>query len=212
AWAWRLTMSDEIHPNMDGHKLMAQELCRAITGQQVSLADVGPPAPVMAKTLALLKQSKPVRVLAMPPFDMLISPALKQLHPAATIEVTAWPTDGKSLAELERDANQKVRAMKPDLVLLAVPRAASADPDEDFVKSYTWIMNWSLSFGHQEWDCVAIHPSVAFPGPAAPRDDLVRRLVKAQHLDLIDRNPNDHESAEAVFGRWLVLMAKPHSN
>jgi len=40
AWAWRLTLSDEIHPNMDGHKRMAQELCRTITGKEVSLAEV----------------------------------------------------------------------------------------------------------------------------------------------------------------------------
>ena len=32
--AWRLLLSDEIHPNMDGHKLNAETLGRAITGQE----------------------------------------------------------------------------------------------------------------------------------------------------------------------------------
>ena len=89
AWAWRLTLSDEIHPNMDGHKLMAQELCHTITNKKVSLADAGPPQKFLIRTTELLKQGKPVKVLAMPPFDALVGPALKRLHPQATIEVTA---------------------------------------------------------------------------------------------------------------------------
>ena len=204
AWAWRLTLSDAIHPNMDGHKLMAEELCRTITGKAVSLKDVGPPSSVISKTLELAKQSKPIRVLAMPPFDKLIGPALKRQHPNAVVEVTAWPTDGKSLAELEQAANQTVRAMKPDLVVLAVPRAASADSDEQLVHSYSWVMNWSLSFGLQEWDCFVVHPSVAAPGPLAPRDDLVRQLVKAQHLSLVDRKAGDEASAEDLLAKWLA--------
>ncbi|TXT33703.1 MAG: G-D-S-L family lipolytic protein [Planctomycetota bacterium] len=147
AWAWRLTLSDEIHPNMDGHKLMAEELCRTITGKSVSLKEVEPPSPVLAKSLELMKQSKPIKVLTMPPFDTLIGPAIKRQHPNAVVEVTAWPTEGKSLAQLEQAAQQTVRAMKPNLVVIAVPRTATADSDEQFVKSYSWVMNWSLSFG-----------------------------------------------------------------
>ncbi len=208
AWAWRLTMSDEIHPNMDGHKLMAQELCRAITGNEVSLADAGPPVPALPKTLSLLKQSKPVRVFAMPPFDTLIGPALKQLHPNAAVEVTVWPTENQSLVELENAANEKVRAMKPDLVVLAVPRTAAAASDEQFVRSYSWIMNWSLSFGHQEWDCFVVHPAATTPGSAAVRDDLVRQLVKAQDLHLVDRAAAEDAAIENLLLSWLSRMAK----
>jgi len=204
AWAWRLTLSDEIHPNMDGHKLMAEELCRTITGKSVSLKNVEPPSPVLAKTLDLVKQSKPIRVLAMPPFDKLIGPALKRQHPNAVVEVTAWTTEGKTLAQLEKDAQQTVRAMKPDLVVLAVPRSATADSDEQFVKSYSWVMNWSLSFGLQEWDCFVVHPSVAAAGEPASRDELVRSLVRAQHLSLVDRAAGDESSAEDVLAKWLA--------
>ena len=204
AWNWRLTLSDEIHPNMDGHKLMAEELSHTITGKSVSMKDVAPPSPVLAKTLELVKQSKPIRVLAMPPFDKLISPALKRRHPNATVEITSWPTEGKSLADLEQAAKQTVRALKPDLVVIAVPRTATADSDEQFVNSFSWVMNSSLSFGLQEWDCFVVHPSVAGPGPAAPRDDLVRQLVKAQHLSLVDRAAGDESSAEELLAKWLA--------
>ncbi len=202
-WGWRLTLSDEIHPNMDGHKLMAQELCRTIAGKEVSLADVGPLAPALKKTVKLLKEDKPVRVLAMPPYDTLITSALQKSHPNAKVEVTVWQTAGKSLADLQKESQETVRKLAPDLVLLAVPRDAAAGTDEQFVNSYTWVMNWSLSFAYQEWDCVVIHPSVTAPDSTGPRDDLMRQLIRAQHLHLIDRKPGDKEPAVILFNKWF---------
>jgi lysophospholipase L1-like esterase len=212
AWAWRLTLSDEIHPNLDGHRRMAQELCRTITGKEVSLANVGPPQDFLARTRGLMSRGKPIRILAMPPFDALAGSALKQLDPQAIVEVTTWPTDGKSLAELERAANQLVRPMKPDLVILAVPANAATTSDEEFVRSYAWTLNWSLSFGHQEWDCVVIHPSVVTTDGSVPRGELIRQLVHAQDLTLIDRPNGDGSSTEVLFSNALkqCLIKEPH--
>lgn len=203
AWTFRCTLSDEIHPNMDGHKRMAENLCRTITGRQASLAETGPSLPVLVKTRSLLESSKPVKVLAMPPFDSLIGPALKQLSSKAEVIVTPWPVEGKSLAELEETAKQTVRAMKPDLVIIGIPSASTAPTDEQFFRSYSWIMNWSLSFGHQEWDCLVVHPSVTSPGNVVPQADLIRRLVKAQDLMLIDRTAGDATDPADLFSKSI---------
>lgn len=204
-WTWRLTLSDEIHPNMDGHKRMAEELCRTITGQSVSIASIGPPQPRLPHVKSLIKDHKPVVVLAMRPFDTLVADAIKQIDDTAVVKVMTWDdTTGKSAQALEQDAKSLVRKMKPDLVVLAIPRAADADTDEQFVRSYTWILNWSLSFGHQEWDCVVVHPAVAAPNVEGRRDQLIRRLVWAQHLDLIDRDSRDPSEAQAIFKNWFA--------
>ena len=204
-WAWRLTMSDEIHPNMDGHKRMAEELCRSLTGQTISLDPIEPPRPSLPHTRALLKQKRSVRVLAMSPCDNWIGAALKGIQSDATVEVTTWSVTDKSMVTLEKEANQLVRSMKPDLVVLAVPSDASAESDEQFVRSYSWIMNWSLSFGFQEWDCVVVHPSVIDPKTKDDhRDGLCRRLVRAQDLDMIDRGANHNASSSELFSDWFV--------
>lgn len=202
-WAWRLTLSDEIHPNMDGHKLMAEELCRTLTGHSVSLSDAPPLPNPLARTEALWKAGQPIKVLAMPPYDALVGPALEKNYPGIKVEVTPWPVEGKTLPELETIANQTVRAMRPHLVVLAVPRSASAESDEQFVKSYSWVMNWSLSFGVSEWDCLVVHPAVASPSESAVRDELMRRLVKAQDLYLIDRDGGDETPTAELFSRWI---------
>ncbi len=203
-WTWRLTMSDEIHPNAAGHQRMAEELCHTITGQRVSLSNVAPPTPVLSKTWSLLRAGKPIKVLAMPPLDSTIVAALQTHFPDAKLDVTTWPTAAQSLAQLEQSAKALVRAQKPDLVLLAVPRTADVQTDESFVRSYSWIMNWSLSFGLQDWDCLVMHPTVSEPGTTHPRDELVRQLVRAQHLHLLDRMDIDHSSTEQFVARFLA--------
>lgn len=206
-WTWRLTLSDSIHPNMAGHRLMAEELCRTITGRSTSLTDLPPAADPLARTTARIRSGQPVRVLAMSPFETQIETALRQTYPDAVVEVTPWPVDGRTLRELETAASQTVRMMKPDLVVIAVPRSATAEPDEEFARSYSWVMNWSLSFGRADWDCVVIHPSVAAPADSSPRDALVRRLAAAQDLHLLDRAPADASSSQVILSRWIESLA-----
>lgn len=196
--AWNFLLSDAIHPNMDGHKLFAETIAKTITGGDISLRDEPPPPNPLAHTFKLLGEGKPVTVFAMPPFDQHIEAALKKMHPGAQITVTTWPTEGKSLADLE-NAAKAVRTMKPNLVIIAVPGHLSEKRPEDFHKHYAWIMNWSLSFGPQEWDVVVALPAAAEKAHA----DLARRLVKAQDLNFIERLPNDTTPLPELLSRWI---------
>lgn len=207
---FRLLMSDEIHPNMDGHKLLAEVIARTISGKAISLADVPTPRPAIPRTLSLLKAGKPVTVLAMAPYDKLIGPALKTLKPDAKVEVATWPTEGQSLAQIEQHA-KKVRKMGMDLVIIAVPLDAKVASDEELIRSFSWVMNWSLSFARQEWDCIAIPPSTATPKLTAAqrrRDQYYRRLIRAQHIDTIIRELGDERPIREVLVNWLKEQAK----
>ena len=201
-WIWRLTMSDEIHPNMDGHKRMAEELCRSISGSEISLDAIEPP-PALTKTQAQLAAGNSIKVLAMEPLAAMMESAIHQLDSNAKVEVIAWPIAGKSLAQLEQDAKDLVRATKPDLVVLTIPANAAAENDEQRVHAVSWIMNWSLSFGHQEWDCIVVHPSVVDPDADSSQASVIRKLVRAQHLALIDRDPGDDSDAETIVRAWF---------
>ncbi|WP_435009549.1 SGNH/GDSL hydrolase family protein [Tundrisphaera lichenicola] len=203
--AWRLLMSDEIHPNMDGHKRVAESLTRSITGRPIDLTDIPPPPSALPRTTERIAGGQPIRVLAMPPLDEWIGPALDLVAPGTRVEVTRWPIEGESLSDLERYAREKVRPMAPDLVLLAVPRSAKADSLESFIHGQAWIMNGSLSFGPGGWDCVVVHPSVLGPDPdpSDGRDALIRRLIKAQDLTLIDRDPGEERPASELLRSWI---------
>ncbi len=201
-WTWRLTMSDEIHPNMDGHKRMAEELFRTISGSEISLDAIEPP-PALIRTQAQLAAGNPIKVLAMEPMGSMIESAIHQHDPNAKVEVTTWPVAGKSLAQLEQDAKDLVRAMKPDLVVLTIPTIAVAENDEQRVHAISWIMNWSLSFAHQEWDCIVVHPNVIDPHPESSHAAIIRQLVRAQHLTMIERELGDVVDAETIVQTWV---------
>lgn len=208
--AFRLMCSDEIHPNMDGHKLNAETICQTITGKPVSLRDVGPPVPVLPKTMKLLDAHQPVRVFAMPPYDAWIVPALQSLRSDAQVEVTRWETQGQTLNQLHAAA-KTVRQMspKPDLVVLAIPGEITpllSQPEEASVADHSWILNFSLSFGVQEWDVIGVVPSVLQPelsAVAQDRDAFSRRMFAAQDLHRIVRLADNADDAKSVFIRWF---------
>jgi len=203
---WNLLLSDTIHPNMAGHKLFAETLAQAITGQTVSLREVGPPTPVLPHIFAKLKTAQPVNVLAMPPYDEVIAPALQRLYPAAVVKVTPWPVAGQTLVQMEASA-RKVRSMKPDLVLIALPAELPLKDQAQFHHDYSWIMNWSLSFGPQQWDVVVALPSVAKPAltPEESRHEaFARRLIEAQDLSMITRRSGDHSLPFKILCDWLA--------
>jgi lysophospholipase L1-like esterase len=201
-WTWRLTMSDEIHPNMDGHKRMAEELCRTISGSEISLDAIEPP-PALTRTQAQLAAGNAVKVLAMESVAAEIQSAIHYQDPNAKVEITTWPVAGKPLAQLEQDAKDLVRAMKPDLVVLNIPSSAAAESDEQRVHAISWIMNWSLSFGNQEWDCIVVHPNIVDPDADSSQTSVIRKLVRAQHLELIDRQAGDTRDAETILRAWF---------
>lgn len=202
ALEWNLLLSDPIHPNMAGHKLFAETIAQTITGQKTSLADIGPPLPALSHTLTLLKAGKPVKVLAMPPYDTLIAPAIQQLYPKAVVNVTPWPTEGQTLAQLEESA-KKVRTLAQDLVLIAVPGSLPVQKPEAFHKSYSWIMNWSLSFGPQQWDVIVALPSATKNKLATEEQQheaLARRLIEAQDLHMLS---GDASALTALLAKHL---------
>ncbi|MCC6507843.1 MAG: SGNH/GDSL hydrolase family protein [Pirellulaceae bacterium] len=209
AMDWRLLMSDAIHPNMAGHKRIATCLAQAITGLRPAIENVPVPTNPVEKTLKLLSDGKPVRILAMPPYDQLITPTLRTFYPDAMIQVDAWPTENQTLAEIEQFAKARVRALKPDLVLIAVPRSARSDGEEAFVSSFAWVMNWSLNFGPPTWDVVVVHPTVTDKtSEDLKRDELIRRLVFAQDLSLIDRPANSTATTNELLLEWFRQFTK----
>lgn len=206
---WRLTMSDSIHPNMGGHRFIAEQIAKSLTGESVSLHGTPPPVDPLRRVRENIASGKPIRVLAMNPFQALIAPVLKAAGAKKPIEVTVWNTDQKSLTQIETQARTTVRKLKPDLVVIAVPRGAACASAEEFIKAHTWIQNWSLSFGRLEWDCVVVHPSVYEPDVPEPnRDDQIRELVSAHDLHLIDRLPDDKRSTAEIFRSWFARELK----
>ena len=180
--AWRLLMSETIHPGMFGHKLFAEVIAETISGKRVSLADAPPPDDSLRFTLARLGSHEPVKIVAMPPYDKIVPEVLAKSFPDARFDVVPWPVEGRSLAEITA-WGEGVRALKPNLVVVAIPASVAADSEEAFIRQYAWALATSLSYGDAEWDMIPILPSVAGPpkrqnrrGPRGPCPANRRRL------------------------------------
>jgi acyl-CoA thioesterase-1 len=221
--AWERLMSDNIHPNMRGHKIFAEEVAWVITGRRVSLAELPPLRPALPRVLARVRAGEPVSVIAMPPYDALIGPALRAKFPAAVVQVTSWRPDPLSLAAIEAQAKEigwwKFRgesgAQPPDLVVVAVPSTARA-PAGHFYRSYTWILNWSLSMGlsarSPQWDCLVALPSVVEgerEGEARAFEAQALDVLGGQDIPWFRRQPGDRRSALELLSDELTPLLAP---
>ena len=208
---WMLLMSDnDIHPNMNGHRLFAERIAEAISGRKVSLDEIGPPCPSIPQTLARLKAGKAVRVHAMPPYDGLIEAALRKVWPGAEINVTYWPVAGKSLAEIAQDAKE-VGKKDVDLVIIAVPAEAKADTIEQYIESYNGMLNELVRSGQDRWDCVAISPSTmqsSSDGEQQRRYHIARRIIKSKDIGTFVNQAYSCRNLEMQFSDWLKEQAE----
>jgi len=205
--AYDLTMSDAIHPNMNGHKLIAEVIARAISGREVALADVPPPPVQMQQSFARMADGQPVRVIATPPFDGLVEEALQAACGAdVAVEVTTWPV-AATVGEMEQWAKTDVRAAAPDLVVVAVPADATAADRGAYVAAYEWTLNWSLAFGPGTWDCIPVLPSVAAPDLTSEQQanaEIARALIAGKDLRAVDRAPDDGASAAELLAAFIA--------
>lgn len=201
---WAFLMSDEIHPNMDGHRELARTIRAAIVGRPTWGWRSSPPQPAIPHTLALIRAKQPIEVLAMPPYDTLLEKLLRELAPDSPVTMASWEVAGKSLAEIEESA-KTIRDNPPDWVFIAIPLGATSPDFEDFKRHYTWTMNYALSFAYQEWDVSAVPPRFTerVEGEAdKERDQWAVRLIWAQDLDPIDRG-GSVRPPEAKLRKWL---------
>ena len=125
------------------------------------------------------------------------------------LQVTVWETEGKSLIQLQSEAQSLVRPLKPDLVLLTFPNRLDAESDEQRIHAISWIMNWSLDFGKNGWECAVVYPVNSAEPPTAADRALVTQLVSAQDLPLITTTPEDNRRIEELFQAWLNAAVKP---
>ncbi|QDT46230.1 Arylesterase precursor [Symmachiella dynata] len=213
-FAWATLMSDEIHPNLDGHKLIAEEIVQAILGRRILLKDIPVSTPSIPWTRGKLQKKQPIHILAMPPFDAQIKVAIRRIYPNADIKVTTWETAGKSLGDIE-EQSKTIRKMAPDLVVIAVPIETTSSSREQYVRTYSWILNYALSFGLRTWDVIAIDPALASE-PSSPeqrsRARLVQQLVRAQDLPFVKRPEDNSTPSGDVLKQWFAeQLGKPNT-
>jgi lysophospholipase L1-like esterase len=202
---WRLLMSETIHPNLNGHRKFAEVMSKAITGQAVSLDDFVPLENRLPVTFAALESGKPVKIVAMQPYDQIVENLLKRRYSNAQIETVSWPTEGKSLGEIEA-WGAKVRKLNPTLVVMAIPSSAEMDNDEDFLRTYEWTICLSLHFSHRRWDLLPILPNVAGEVPEKAKkhhDTFVRSIFKGIDYQPLDRKTGDQRTAEQIVDQFL---------
>ncbi len=212
--AWMLLMSDDIHPNMRGHRRMAELIAQTVSGHRVQLDSVPPLADALHHTMARIEAGETVHLVAMPPYDQWMAAALIDRFPQAKgkIRITTWPTESQSLHDLSR-WGAGVRELKPDLVVPAVPASVTTD-SASFIRDYEWVLNWSFPFAGRAWDVVPVIPAIS----SAKNTDqlknarLARQIVLGKDVRFLEHSNNDATTASNVLSAWIAEQEQTRPN
>jgi lysophospholipase L1-like esterase len=217
-YAWVHLMSDPIHPNLEGQKIFAEDVARAISGQQIYLEQLPPHHPGLPALRAKLQNRQPVKVVVMQPFDKLIVSSLQSLFPGADVQAIPWNPINKSLSELADEARGKAynkagATGDPDLIVIAVPAESLGPNDEEFYRSYSTILNRSLptgkSAGKEGWNCIAVLPSVLQPDMDQGQqvaERLALMVIRGKDIDYLTRTAGDSTSPQDMLTQWLKSL------
>ncbi len=217
---WMRIMSDPVHPNMRGHQLFATSVAETISNCRIDRTVLPTLAHELPHLASLLKSESLVRITAMKPYDRLIETAIRALFPEAKLSITALDPAGKSITLLEQMANEHGWAHyrdnpdlpQPDLSVLAVPADAAGELDKNYYRSYTWILNWSQSFGNDpRTDCLPILPSVLradLSRTEADAENFARMVINDTNLPFIERQTGDDSPTGDLLQRELAAMLK----
>lgn len=208
---WMLLMSDTIHPNMNGHKLFAELITKALTAKDVSLDETLPLNDSLQHTFDKLAAGLSIKLVAPTPYDQILPAAIRRHFPDAEFELTIWPVEGKTITEISNWAKQ-IRGWKPDLVVPAVPASVTAPNDATFVRDFEWTLNWSFQFAGRPWDVVPVLSSVASNAPkigtdteeSRTRAKYARQIAIGKDALFIDRGPDDNRAAEELVTGWVT--------
>ncbi|MEZ6129895.1 MAG: GDSL-type esterase/lipase family protein [Planctomycetaceae bacterium] len=201
---WSLLMSDAIHPNMTGHRRFAELIANTILNRDVSLDGTPAPDDALSHTLARLSDGQPVRIVAMPPYDTLFAERLRHHFPDARVQVTVWPVQDQSMAQLAV-WGQRIRGLKPDLVIPAVPQAAVSGRPETWIADYEWVLNYSFAFSGRPWDVVPVLPLSGTPTSDSEQTNsaIARQIVVGKDVAFVERPADDKRSPEDIVNDWI---------
>ncbi len=206
--AWKLLMSETIHPCMNGHRIIAQTIVETISGRKIVFDKVPPPSPGLTFTFDLLSRKQPVKLIAVPPYDTLMPKVLRTIYTNAVINPTQWPRG--ALGEMEQ-WSKGIRPKRPTLVVVAVPANARVANDETFIRSYNWILNWSIAFSVAKWDTIAILPSASereLSGDDIRFTDLAQRVITGKDIGFVEHTAGDDSDPEMILQRWVEAEHK----
>ena len=89
---------------------------------------------------------------------------------------------------------------------IAIPAELTDESEEAYIRRYSWVLNWSLHFGLNQWDCVAVLPEVLKPAltdAERPWAALARRVAEGQDISIIERPAGNGASAEEIVEAWV---------
>jgi acyl-CoA thioesterase-1 len=210
---WSLRMSEDIHPNLNGHVRFAELVASEVAGQSVTLTNTDVAATAAPSTIInTILRGDTLRIVAMPPYDEMMWDIIENNFPGAPISVYTWPgTTGTE--EGDRSASTSfaatVQGLSPHLVILTTPEYATQGDGEDLIADMRSVLNACFPFGMGGPRVVAALPDLADPLATLSEELEATALAsfRGRDIDPILRAEGDTRAVEELLAERVFFNA-----
>lgn len=199
----RESRTGQTHPNLLGHRYLAQTITAALVGTEVQLPWYREPNPMLPQTLACLQEGRPVRLLAVPPYGELVQGLLERAVPGVSVELTSWELSSATMTQSL--ANPDVDYSAFDVVFLSPPADVSVENIEWLTTHIGPVVCSVLGAGSV--DVVIVPPSLAAPErwKSEPVDSALRSQIEAHGVATVAPEPWKEGNPDKQVRHWLGL-------
>jgi acyl-CoA thioesterase-1 len=204
---WSLRMSEDIHPNLNGHVRFAELVASEVAGETVTLTNSDVASTAAPSTIInTILRGETLRVVAMPPYDEMMWDIIENNFPGAPISVYTWDSSDRSAST---SFAATVQGLNPHLVVLTTPEYATQGDSEDLIADMRTVLNACFPFGQGGPRVVAALPDLADPLATLSEELEATALAsfRGRDIDPVLRADGDTRPVEELLAERVFFNA-----
>jgi len=203
---YQLLMSDAIHPNLEGQRLLTQTIVKRLTQKDLPLSVIPGTQPLIPLALSKAKEGQSLILTVFGMDDAPVLKAFRKVFSRAkikssprSVKVLTWETVRKNEPAFWQQNGD-------DLLLVCFPEDETR-PAQDYYADLSGFRRLMVQKREIVWIANSVLSNQPLTPPAAEREELMRRFAAGMDMGFIQRDLKDVRAPEEIIASWLLQQA-----
>jgi lysophospholipase L1-like esterase len=199
---YQLLMSDNVHPNLEGQRLIVQTMVKALTRKDLPLSALPGSQPSIPLALTKAETAKLLNVTVLGLDDALVARALRKAFPRVTIKITPHSSQELTRETVKKKEPAVWQENGSDLLVVCFPEDANLH-DLEYFEDINGLRPLMVPKHEIIWVGNSVLSSQPLKEVDAEREVRMIRFAAGMDVDLIRRSAKDLRAPDELIASWL---------
>jgi len=203
---YQLLMSDGIHPNLEGQRLLTQTIVKRLTQKDLPLSAIPGTQPSIPLTLSKAKEGQSLVLTVFGLDDALVLKAFRKVFSRAKIKSTPRSVKALTWETVKKNEPAFWQQNGDDVLLVCFPEGETL-PAQEYYADLSGFRRLLSQKREIVWVANSVLSNQPLTQPAAEREELMRRFASGMDVGFIQREAKDVRAPEEIIASWLLQQA-----